>query len=299
MMKKLWLLLLLCSWVSFAYAWPDWVINPKASAGEIAAVGIGNTPAEAKQNALADMTLQLTANVVVQQSQSLHANNGNSQSSFTQNSQVSSLALSFQGVEQRRTVEQAEQIAIELVANKQIIAKQITAEIYHLLAEQPQTTANCFAAALRLNRARINTLNSVLTVLEYPTQTPAINHALQQQQQCLALYRVRLIGAREVQDIAAAAMAHLPELGTTEVWFKPQLRWATAKQNGQVMQRATFRFDFTESAAPYRSLLAGQLQVISHASDETTARNNAKQRLIELLRQPVSEWLHVDVENNR
>ncbi len=297
-MKRLWLLLLLCSWVSFAYAWPDWVINPATEAGKITAVGIGQSSAEAKQNALADMTLQLTANVAVHQTQSLQANNSVSQSSFVQNSQISSLALSFHGVEQRRSIEQADQVAIELVADKQIIGKQITAELHQLLADSQLVGEHCLATALRLNQTRINTLNSVLSVLQYPSQTAAINAALRQQQQCLAKYRIRLVGARETQDIAATAMAHLPLQGTSEVWFKPQLRWATATQNGQVMSRATFRFDFTESSSPYRSLLAGQLQVIGQASDEITAKDKAKQQLIELLRQPVSEWLHVDVEKN-
>ncbi|RYV02380.1 hypothetical protein SOPP22_10015 [Shewanella sp. OPT22] len=287
------LILLTCK---LAFAWPEMDMQQFQDNGYIVGMGVAESRAGAKNEALAEIVSQLSINVRVNQTHSNVKRNSTTETVFKQQIGISSLPFELVGVEEIDSSSNKNNIAVVLGIKKAHLINSLKDELNFLskISLPDSSVQYRFIHALE-NQAELNRAAKILPVLELldgeqRKLSSTLSRLQTDFQQALNQVSSQVIDNSSPSELIAAIDNKLKWSGKTLIWVKPQLNWRYASSNQIKHVQAHLAIKFTHTVSPFNTLK--EYSIITTASGDTieSAKEAAIKQLVDIVNRPIRQW---------
>ncbi|MRJ41290.1 MULTISPECIES: hypothetical protein [Idiomarina] len=293
--------------------WPDWVFAPVSDypTTHLYAVGFGVSKATARQHALAEISLQVSADVNTLQRSVLarkrSAGATEIQDDFSQVTLLEALGLQLEQVEEQQSalLENADgsQVAVLLAVPKAAIVAGLHDRLRPLEAlnfpfmdeasEQGRAQQLLWSLQYRQSIDDGLRLERAMAALD-GGQPMARMHLEQLQREVQQVWQnmgVRVVANYELQPLVGALSTQLPAATDSVLWLRLTEQRKRGQKQGKFLEQRVVQVQLTSPTAPFTVYQQQQLRSVGEGASASAAEQAALRSMQQQLEQPLRAWL--------
>jgi len=280
-------------------AWPEWVFAPSSDYPDthLYGLGFGSSKAIARQQALAEIALQISADVQVLQRSTLTS----SANQFEQSSTLEALGVQLEQIEEQQSAylsgSNGAEFAVLLAVTKSAIIESVRGQIqgFESLSFPYDDETAQLLWALQYRQQLIDALRVERAMAALGGGEPMLRLQLEQLlndvQSVWQIAGVRVIAERQLTPLVAGLNAQLPSAPTARLWLRLTQKKQTARQGEQFFERRELVVHVSPANSPTNIVQQQTLRALGQGATPSAATLDAEQQLLDLLNRPLSVWL--------
>lgn len=287
--------------------WPQWVFAPSSDYPDthLYGLGFGASKKAARQHALAEVVLQVSADVQVLQRSVLARSKTNTdvtvRDDFEQRSAIEALGVNLESIEEQRAAAlqspEGTEFAVLLAVPKEAIIQSLHDQVrpFESLAFPYDDETAQLLWALQYRQQILDALRIERAMAALGGGQPMLRMQLEQLQRDVQsvwqVAGVRVIADRTLTQLVGGLSAQLPSAPQDRLWLRLTQKKQTARQGGQYFERREVVVHVSPASTPTKILQQQTLRAVGQGQTPSQAEQDAEQQILTLLDRPLSVWL--------